>query len=236
MTAAKSCLNVSRCSIDRNRLHIVVTPEPEVVTPHITLVSYTTCLRNSSSIPTTPVVQLEEIKSVDNVTIGVSIDTWFCSNINQVDWTLPRCQEDTILNKLSYTTSVLSYNTYPRAELLLDISIRRLITNRIQYSLCCCILIQCNLTGSRIQCSNERITITLYCIEINILESTICVVNSTTLKSFLQLSLAEYVRVASDILAEQLVPLGISSTALWSDCITTNYNRLRNEVILVRTY
>ena len=32
--------------------------------------------------------------------------------------------------------------------------------------------------------------------------------------------LAEYVRVASDILAEQLVPLGISSTALWSDCIT----------------
>ena len=133
-------------------------------------------------------------------------------------------------------TSILSYNTYPRAKLLLDISICWFITNRIQDSLCCFILYQCNLTSSRIQCCNFNIRSTLYCIESFIHECTICVVNSTTLKSFLQLSLAEYVRVASDILAEQLVPLGISSTALWSDCITTNYNRLRNEVILVRTY
>ena len=202
----------------------------------MTLISYTTSLRHCFSIPSTPIVQLEEIKSVDYVTIGVSINTWLCSNINQVDWTLPRCQEDTILNKLSYTTRILSYNTYPRAELLLDISICRLITNRIQYSLCCFILYQCNLTSSRIQCSNVRINTTLYCIEIFIRECTISVFNSATLKSFLQLSLAEYVRVASDILAEQLVPLGISSTALWSDCITTNNNRLRNEVILVSTY
>ena len=202
----------------------------------MTLISYTTSLRHCFSIPSTPIVQLEEIKSVDYVTIGVSINTWLCSNINQVDWTLPRCQEDTILNKLSYTTSILCYNTYPRAKLLLDISIRRLITNRIQYSLCCFILIQCNLTSSRIQCSNFNIRSTLYCIEINIRECTFCVVNSTTLKSFLQLSLVEYVRICRDILAEQLVPLGIRSTALWSNSITTNYNRLRNEVILVRTY
>ena len=138
---------MSWVGIDLDVVNIVVCPEPSLIVPHVT------------NTLTTPVEQLDVVESVDACPVGSSIVRYLVLDLLHVDWTLPANCEWSISDASCNTTTIVCYEAYYSAELLVDVSVVLSVTYSIQNSLCsgilkknditCCLSQSCNRSISR---------------------------------------------------------------------------------------
>ena len=164
-------LYVSRISVDSDAVDAIVSPEPSIVTPHVTCGL------------TTPVEQLQEVDNVNLVTIGISVKHYVVVDVLQVDRTLPASNELVVCCFLNNTASICCSDTNICTHFLEDVSVVCLITNSVQDVLARLVVNQLDFTSFCVNSSNLSCLTVCNSIEVGVVECTSIDVESASLHS-----------------------------------------------------
>ena len=132
-------LHSSWVDVHGDSVHAIVSPEPLVLTFH----AYTA-----------PVEELHNVAQVDDVAVGLSVNSCLLLQRVEVDRTLPACEECTVANRNSYAAVVRSDDTNIGAELLGDVSVILLIADGVQNVLSGLVVDQLQLTSLLVEACN----------------------------------------------------------------------------------
>ena len=219
-------LHSSWVDVHGDSVHAIVSPEPLVGTFHAL---------------TAPVEELHDVAQVDDVAVGLSVDSLFLLQRVEVDRTLPACEECTVADRNSYTAFVRSDDTDISAKLLGDVSVILLIADGVQNVLSGLVVDQLQLTSLLVEACNLSVDAVVHSIELVVVEGTLAVVDGASVQIFGQSGLVVLVsRVVCNVLVIQMVVSTISVTCsiTCSDrvllaVLSCDFDVLRNEVILI---